>query len=86
MYIVIRKNGMPEEERDKEFRKIVADLEGPIPKPTKIFCSTAVKCPGDEEFVLIPHFKDCLDENGEFSEKKCERLTRKLARRSAKKS
>ena len=85
MYAV-PKNRSSEKEMDEEFRKIVADLEGPVPKPTKVFCSTKVKCSDDEECILIPHFMDCLDENGNFSEKKCERLTRKLARRSTKKS
>jgi len=77
MYAV-PKNRSSEKEQDEEFRKIVADLEAPVPETSKIFCSTKVKHGGIEEVILIPHFRDCLDKNGEFSEKKFEQLSRKL--------
>lgn len=67
MYAVPQ-NRSSEKAQNEEFNRLVDDLKKPLPEPKKVLIA------GKD----IPHFRDCLDKSGKFSEKKFNRLALRL--------
>jgi len=79
MYIIPKNiDKMTEEELNHYFQEAVKRLHAPSTPPEVISSSKKIDVPPGVKFVLTPSLKDCIDENGIFSEEKFEKIYHEL--------